>query len=114
MLMQAVLHKWSDSYAVTLCTRLALNYTDDSTLTEEVLLEPSTVSLLLEKGPSGSSSDTADTAATAATAADAVGAGAGCITSGMKADSLPLRVSEKYLSRPRSLPAAQGLTVRLR
>ncbi len=111
MLMQAVLHKWSDSYAVTLCTRLALNYTDDSTLTEEVLLEPSTVSLLLEKGPSGSSSDTADTAATAA---DAVGAGAGCITSGMKADSLPLRVSEKYLSRPRSLPAAQGLTVRLR
>ncbi len=101
MLMQAALHKWSESYAVTLCTRLALNHTDDLTLTEVVLLEPSTVSLLLEKGPSGSSSGTAAT-------------DAGSITSGVQTDSLPLRVSEKYLSLPRSLPAAPGLTVRLR
>jgi len=103
--MQAVLHKWSESYAVTLCTRLALNHTDDLTLTEEELLEPSTVSLLLEKGPPGSSSGTA---------ADAVKSGAGSVTSGIQAHSLPLRVSEKYLSLPRSLPAAPGLTVRLR
>ncbi len=108
MLMQAVLHKWSESYAVTLCTRLALNHTDDLTLTEEVLLEPSSVSLLLEKGPSGSSSGTA------ATAADAVRTRAGSVTSGIKADSLPLRVSEKYLSLPRSLPAAPGFVVHLR
>lgn len=106
--MQAVLHKWSESYAVTLCTRLALNHTDDLTLTEEVLLEPSTVSLLLEKGPSGSSSDTA------ATAADAVGTSTSGITTGIQADSLPLGVSEKYLSLPRSLPAAPGLRVHLR
>ncbi|DBA79124.1 TPA: Protein argonaute-3, variant 2 [Trebouxia sp. C0004] len=106
--LQAVLHKWSQSYAVTLCTRLALHYTDDLTLTEEVLLEPSSVSLLLEKGPSSSSTGTA------ATAADAVRTGAGSITSGTQADSLPLRVSEKYLSLPRSLPAAPGLSLHLR
>lgn len=91
-----------------MCTRLALHHTDDLTLTEEVLLEPSTLSLLLEKGPSGSSSGTA------ATAANAVGTGAGSVTSGIQAHSLPLRVSEKYLSLPRSLPAAPGLNVRLR
>lgn len=108
MLMQAVVHKWSESYAVTLCTRLALNHIDDLTLTEEVLLEPSTVSLLLERGPSGSSSGTA------ATAADSVGTSASSMTSGIQADSLPLRVNEKCLSLPRSLPAAPGLIVRLR
>ena len=104
MLMQAVVHKWSESYAVTLCTGLALNHIDDLALTEEVLLEPNTVSLLLEKGPSD----------TAATAGDAVRTGAGSVTSGIQADSLPLRVSEKYLSLPRSVPAAPGFTVHLR
>ena len=99
--MQAVGHKWPESYAAALFARMAVNHTDDVTLTEEVLLEPSAVSLLVERGPTNSSS--ADNAAAAGDGPLAVGA-----------DSLPLSVSEKHLSLPRLPPAGSGVRVLIR
>lgn len=100
--MQAVGHKWPDSYSAALFARLAVNHTDDVTLTEEVLVEPNAVSLLIKRGPTNSSS------------ADNAAAGGGDGSPALGADSLPLSVSEKHLSLPRLPPAGPGVRVLVR
>lgn len=83
---------------MALCTRLAINYTNDLTLTDQKLLEASSIALHIDQGPSCSSSSLPARSDTLA----------------MHAASLPLSVSEQHLALPRPQPGTPGLAVRLR
>lgn len=110
---QAVCHKWPQSFAVAACTQLALNYTDDVSLTEEILLEPAKIALRTERGPAGAPSHQQGTQGGSGAAPNhqqGVHGGA----PQPHASVLPLSMSEKQLSLPRPEPCPGGLCVQTR
>ena len=138
---QAVCHKWPRSFAVAACTRLALNYMDDVSLTEEVLLEPARVALRAEQGPTdhpshqegpqvgpgGTSRHQQEVqGGPAVTPSHQQGTQGGPrgnpphqqgVHGGIPqvhASALPLNMSERQLGLPRPEPCSQGLCVQTR
>lgn len=98
-MMQAVVHRWPTALACAVCTTLAVSYTNDSTLTEEVLLEPCSTALSIEQGAPQSNSNV--------TASD-TGVGQ------LDAAALPLSMLEAQMGLPRPRPTQPGLAVQFR
>ncbi|KAL3137916.1 Protein argonaute-3 [Trebouxia sp. C0009 RCD-2024] len=94
---QAVYQQWPSTYAVAACTQLALHYMDDVSLTEEVLLEPAKVAVVMEGGP--------------ATPSQQQGVKE---TPEVQASALPLSMSQRQLSWPRPEPCPLGVCVQAR
>lgn len=97
MPLQAVYQQWPSTYAVAACTQLALHYMDDVSLTEEVLLEPAKVAVVMEGGP--------------ATPSQQQGVKE---TPEVQASALPLSMSQRQLSWPRPEPCPLGVCVQAR
>ena len=127
MFMQAVFHEWPCSFALAACTRLALNYMDDVSLTEEVLLEPANVALMVERGPvdSPSHQEGQDVGTDAGSPSYQQGTHGGAWgnqqqqgvhggISQLQASALPLSLSKRQLGLPRPEPCSKGLCVRTR
>lgn len=96
---QVILHRWHNAMACALYSSVAINYTDDATLTEEVLLEPSSLALHIEQASASSKTDTAASPDAAKR---------------LCASVLPLRQSDEHMSLPRPKPDQLGLTVQIR
>lgn len=96
--LQAVYHKWPGTYAVAACTQLALHYMDDVSLTEEVLLEPAKIAVMVERGPGGPPSQQQGVKG----------------RSRLNASAPPLSMSQQQLSLPRLEPCPLGLSVQAR
>ena len=127
MFVQAVCHKWPWSFALDACTRLALNYMDDVSLTEEVLLEPAKVALMLERGPVDTPShQEGEDRGSRATSSHQQGTHGGQQGTpqhqqgvhggipGVQASALPLSMSKRQLSLPRPEPCSEGLCLQIR
>lgn len=111
--LQAVCHRWPGSFAVAACTQLALNYTDDFSLTQEVLLEPAKVALRVERGPADAPSHQQGTqGGSGVTPNHQQGLQGG--TAQPPASALPLSMSKRQLSLPRPEPCPGGLCVQTR
>ena len=94
--MQVACFKWPKAYSVDLCASLGVNHVDDMSLTEEVLLEPTSLALSFcnsQVSPQTPSTGTVKRA---------------------DAHSLPLNVKEDLLSLPRPPPSVQGRAVLIR
>ena len=98
LMLQVACHKWSQAFAISMNARLGINHIDDTALIEEVLLEPSSLAVNVEKAPCPSPD--------AASAGDAA--------QQQNAQPLPLSVSEELLGLPRLAPTAEGLAVQMR
>lgn len=110
---QAVCHKWPRAFAVAACTQLALNYVDDVSLTEEVLLEPAKIALRVERGPADAPSHQQGTqGGSGVTPNHQQGVQGG--TAQPHASALPLSMSGRQLSMPRPEPCPGGLCVQTR
>ena len=123
MFLQAVCRKWPRSFAVAACTQLAVNYMDDVSLTEEVLLEPAKLALMVERGPVDTPSQQEGPWGTPRHQQGVQGGPAGTprhwqgVHGGIPqvhASALPLSMSERQLSFPRPEPCSQGLCVQTR
>ena len=127
MFVQAVCHKWPRSFALDACTCMALNYMDDVSLTEEVLLEPAKVALMVERGPVDTPShQEGKDRGSGATPSHQQGTHGGQrgtpwhqqgVHGGSpqgQASALPLSMSKKQLSLPRPEPCSEGLCVQIR
>ena len=114
LFLQAVCHKWPQSFALAACTQLAMNYMDDVSLTEDVLLEPAKVALMVERGPVDTPSHQEGTQGGPSWGTPRHQQGVHGRTPQVRASALPLSMSNRQLSLPRPEPCSQGLCVQTR